>query len=219
VVEPYPEERDLKELISEHEALRREILHNETVIMQTLTSTMVIVGAIMGFAFSNVVTDLTVKSFLFFSTEGIIAIAMIQSVDKARLFTEAKLHHLKWETRLSEFRKLHQKKGYGGLIANQLWIYALITLANFGCGAFYAIQSFSSSPIAIFFLGCGLIITICLITYVRMSLNKYVYRHTETFEPVWTAIRAKEEQAINESILTPTAPLKPRFHRLRRFFR
>jgi hypothetical protein len=236
VVEPYPEEPDLKELISEHEALRREILHTETVVTQTATSTIAIVSAIMGFAFSNFVEDPRVKSFLFFAAESIVIIAMMQSLNKVRLiyliasylrvFTEAKLHYLKWETRLSEFRKFQPKKGYRGLIDNQLWVYSFITMTNFACGAFYVVKSCESSPkylpMAIVLLVCGLILTIYLIVDARISCNKYVYRHVETFESVWMGVRAREEQAIhalNEKILTPTIPLKPRFYRIRRFFR
>ncbi len=227
----YPEEPDLKELISEHEALRREILHNETVIMQTVGSTMAIVSAMMGIAFSNIVAAQTVKSFLFFAAESIVIIAMMQSLDKMRLtyliasylrvFTEAKLHHLKWETRLSEFRKFQPKKGYGGLIDNQLWVYSFIALTNFACGAYNVHQSYPSSKIANFLLACGLILTIYLIVNARINCNKNVYRHVETFESVWTGVRAREEQAIhalNERVLTPTIPLNRRFHRLRRFF-
>jgi hypothetical protein len=232
LVEPYPEEPDLKELISEHEALRREILHNETVVMQTVTSTIAIVSAMMGFAFSEFVKNLTVKSFLFFAAESLVIIAMMQSLDKVRLtyliasylrvFTETKLHHLKWETRLSEFRKFQPKKGHRGLIDNQLWVYSFIALINFACGAFYVVQSYPSSQIAIFLLACGLILTMYLIVNARINCNKYVYRHVETFESVWTGVRAREEQAIhalNERMLMPTAPLNRRFHRLRRFFR
>jgi hypothetical protein len=228
----YGEEPDLKELISEHEALRREILHNETVIMQTVTSTMAIVTAMMGAAFSEVVKDEMAKSFLFFAAESVVFVAMMQSLDKLRLiyltasylrvFTEAKLHHLKWETRLSEFRKLQPKKGYRGLIDNQLWGYSFIALINFAWGAYYAHESSKSNQIVILLLSCGLILTIYLIVNARINCNKYVYRHVETFESVWTGVRAREEQAIhalNERILTPTAPLNQRFHGLRRFFR
>jgi hypothetical protein len=232
LLEPYPEEPDLKELISEHEALRREILHNETVIMQTVTSTMAIVTAMMGAAFSEVVKDEMAKSFLFFAAESVVFVAMMQSLDKLRLiyltasylrvFTEAKLHHLKWETRLSEFRKLQPKKGYRGLIDNQLWGYSFIALINFAWGAYYAAKASQFSPIVIFLLVCGLILTIYLIVNARINCNKYVYRHVETFESVWIGVRAREEQAIhalNERMLMPTAPLNRRFHRLRRFFR
>jgi hypothetical protein len=232
LVEPYPEEPNLKELISEHEALRREILHNETVIMQTVTGTMTIVTAMMAAAFGDVVKNDMAKSFLFFAAESVVIIAMMQSLGKLRLiyltasylrvFTEAKLHHLKWETRLSEFRRFQPKKGHRGLIDNQLWVYSFIALINFACGAFYVVKSYPSEQIAIFLLACGLILTIYLIVNARINCNKYVYRHVETFESVWTGVRAREEQAIhalNERILTPTPPLNRRFHGLRRFFR
>jgi hypothetical protein len=226
----YPEEPDLKELIAEHEALRREILHNETVIMQTVTSTMAIVSAMMGFAFSDFVKDLTVKSFLFFTAESVVIIAMMQSLDKVRLtyliasylrvFTESKLHHLKWETRLSEFRKSQSKKGYGGLIDKQLWVYSFIALTNLACGAFYALQSSKFSLIVILLLACGLILTIYLMIYARTSCNRYVYRHVETFESVWMAIRLKEEQAAHAlASKTLTATLTPKRHGLRGSFR
>jgi hypothetical protein len=202
------------------------------VIMQTVTSTTAIVSGIMGLAFSNFVTDSTVKSFLFFIAESVVVIAMMQSLGKLRLtyliasylrvFTEAKLHHLKWETRLSEFRKFQPKSGYGGLIKKQLLVYSFIALTNFACGAFYALQSSKFSPIVISLLACGLITTIWWIVSARISCIKYVYRHVETFESVWMTIRTTEEQAIhafNEKILTPTIPMKPRFYRLQRFFR
>jgi FtsH-binding integral membrane protein len=197
LAESYGEEPDLKELISEHEALRREILHNETVIMQTVTSTMAIVTAMMGAAFSNVVENEMAKSFLFFAAESVVFVAMMQSLDKLRLiyltasylrvFTEAKLHHLKWETRLSEFRKLQPKKGYRGLIDNQLWGYSFIALINFAWGAYYAVKAAQSSPMAaqaspitVVLLVCGLILTIYLIVNARINCNNYVYRHVET---------------------------------------
>jgi hypothetical protein len=182
LVEPYPEEPNLKELISEHEALRREILHNETVIMQTVTGTMTIVTAMMAAAFGDVVKNDMAKSFLFFAAESVVIIAMMQSLGKLRLiyltasylrvFTEAKLHHLKWETRLSEFRKFQPKSGYSGLIDKQIWVYSFIALINFACGAFFVVKPYESKPIPIFLLvllACGLILTIYLIVNARID--------------------------------------------------
>jgi hypothetical protein len=204
VMEPRLNEQDLKELVLEHEQLRREILHNEIIIMQTLTATLAIVAAIMSFALSTAIQDLP-KSVLFLVAESVAIIAMMQSTDKARhtyliasylrVFTEAKCSHLKWETRLLKLRKSHPQQGYGGLIRNQVWLYTFVASTNFALGSWYALQSPKSLPA--FYMIAGLVIiwlgvTARLIRVAWTRLSKYVYNHMETFEKAWEGIRDQE---------------------------
>lgn len=202
MLEPHLNEQGLKELIAEHEQLRREILHNEIIIMQTLTATLAIVAAIMGFAFSAAVQGLA-KSVLFFVAESVTIIAMMQSTDKARhtyliasylrVFTEEKLYHLKWETRLLKLRESPRQWGYGGLIRNQVWLYTFITSTNFVLGSWYALKSFiNTSPLYMvtILVVDGLGITTVLLIYEAWDrLDKYVYKHKETFEEAWQKIK------------------------------
>lgn len=204
---PQRDEQDLKQLISEHEQLRREILHNETIIMQTLTATISIVAIVMGLAFSIAVKDLAVKSFLFFFSESVAMIAMLQSTDKGRhtfliasylrLFTEAELHHLKWETRLLEFRKSNPELGYSSLIGNHLWIYTSIAVVDFVLGSGYAIESFKNSTVLHTVI--GLLVLILCVTTLRIRdawilYSKYVRNHRETFENKWMEVKKSEDK-------------------------
>lgn len=202
--EPHRDEQELKELMAEHEQLRREILHNEIIIMQTLTATLAIVAAIMSFAFSNAIQGLA-KSILFLIAESIAIIAMMQSTGKARhtyliasylrVFTEEKLDHLRWETRLLKLCKLHPQRGYGGLIHNQVWLYIFITSTNFMLASWYALKDFRNSLADYIVAGLAIVIlgiTMLLIRVARSRLTKYVYNHMETFEEAWEKIRDQE---------------------------
>ncbi len=202
------DDRDLKELLSEHEQLRREILHNETINAQTITATLIIVSAIMGFAFSAAVQEPLVKSALFFIAESVAIIAMFQSTDRGRLtfliasylriFTEERLRHLQWETRLLEFRKLYPKEGYGEYIGNTLLTYTFLILGNFVLASLYAVQAFLNTVIfygVIILLAIGLIITLWLLRIGQNRYTKFVYKHVDTFDSIWKKIRDKEKMS------------------------
>lgn len=204
------QENDLKELLLEHDQLRKEILHNEVLNTQILTATLIVVSALMGFAFSETIPDLTVKGILFFIAEIVALIGILQSTDRGRItfmiasylrtFTEPQLRQLKWETRLMDFRQHSPRQGYGEFIANNLWIYMLIAIANFGLGGWHILQGFQGS-IGLYgiivFLVLWLLITIWLVWTGWSRYNQYVFKHRETFDPIWAKIRDEEEPEVS----------------------
>lgn len=208
--EPQQDEQKLKQLITEHEQLRREILHNETIIMQTLTATIAIEALVMGWAFNIAAKDLAVKSFFFFFAECIAMIAMLQSTDKGRHtfliasylreFTEKELHYLQWETRLLKFRISHKNLGYSSLIGNHLLIYTSMAVVNFVLGFGYAIESLKNSTVlhpvirslVLILLLLTSVPTILCVEEARNRYRIYVHKHEKTFDDKWKEVAQKE---------------------------
>lgn len=218
----YPNEQDLRELIAEHEQLRREILHNQTTAMQTMTATMFLVVAVMGFAFT--VENSAIKSIMFFVVQCAIVIGMLQAVETGwvtfliasylRVFTEAKLRHLKWETRLMEFRILHPELTKGGFIRNHLWVYTFINIVNFILGCWYALQELQNLSPAI--MAYAIIILLVLWLIANMLLlkivwdrnSKFIEQYGKTFESKWKKISKNEQnQRTKESGGAEASPL------------
>ena len=63
---PMQEERALKELMTEHDQLRKEILQNDTLEVQILVGTLALTAAAISFASSEVITNALMKVGLFF---------------------------------------------------------------------------------------------------------------------------------------------------------
>lgn len=204
MVASHPNEQDLRELIAEHEQLRKEILHNQTTAMQIMTATLFLVAAVTGFAFSPAVQNFAVKSIMFFVVECAAIIGMLQAVETGwvtfliasylRVFTEAELRHLKWETRLMKFRKRHSELNHGGFIGNQLWIYTFIVIANFILGCWYALQSSQDSTMVVIIslLALWFVATLLLIWAAWSRNSKFINKFGETFETIWKEIREDE---------------------------
>ena len=120
---PMQEERALKELMTEHDQLRKEILQNDTLEVQILVGTLALTAAAISFASSEVITNALMKVGLFFAGGGIATIGLWQTIDLCRgtfliaaylrIFIEPKTQHLRWETRLYKFRQYSFSLGHG----------------------------------------------------------------------------------------------------------
>lgn len=198
-------ENEFAELSLEYSQLRQEILHNGTLNSQTLSTTLAIVGILMGFAFTKEITDGLIKGILFFLAELVTLFVILQTSDRERatfaiasylhVFTETKFEHLKWETRLAKFREQAPKDGFGDFIGNQLWIYMLIIAINFILGAYYIIKSAQNQSyfvLAIIGLIFAFVITLSFIWIGWNRYNRFVLRYKETFENVWKKVRDDE---------------------------
>lgn len=198
-------ENEFTELSLEYSQLRQEILHNGNFNAQTLSTTLTIVGVLMGFAFSQQIPEPLIKGLIFFLAEIITAFVILQTLDRERstfliasylhVFTEKKFQYLKWETRLARFREKAQKDGFGDFIGNQLLIYVLIISINFFLGTYYVIQSTQQQSYFI-------LIVIVLIVAFSISLSfiiegwkrykRYVINYKKTFENKWDEVREEE---------------------------
>lgn len=201
------QEHTLAELMFEYEQLRQEILQNDVLTLQILGATVLLVGTIMGIAFSEAVKSFAVKGVLFFMADVVALVGMLQHTDRGRssfliasylrIFTEDKMRNVQWETRLSKFRKYSHGRGYGKFISDQLWAYVFIVVANFALGGFHILLDFQNSPLfpgVISLLILGLLVTFWLVRVIVRRYIESVFRHQETFDPIWRKVREEENE-------------------------
>src|SRR5215210_2216272 len=103
------DESKTRELLFEYEQLRKEILGNFTLGLQILAGTVTFVAVVMTLGFSEALKSFLAKAALFFVGEAIAFIGLMQTMSLAhstfqiasylRVFTEAELRYVKWETR------------------------------------------------------------------------------------------------------------------------
>lgn len=96
------------EILSQFDKLRAEILHNDTLGLQLLGATLLLVSAAMGFAVQEKTNDL-LRIGIFLGTTYILFISMYQTIDRMRstffiasyirVFLEENTKHIQWETR------------------------------------------------------------------------------------------------------------------------
>lgn len=135
-----------EELMAEYNHLRQEILNSHGITMQIMTFTTVLVGVLMGFAFSNEVTDYTLKALLFMLAGIIGIIGYVQDGDRMRsvymigsyikTFIEPDLTYIQWETRLPEFRTTAPRSTRTHRFFHQRLIYIILIGGNFGLVAY-----------------------------------------------------------------------------------
>lgn len=144
----------LSELTFEYDQLRKEILQNDTLTLQILTIILLLSSALMGFAFSQQLSN-GGKSALFFLVEVVALIGLYQNTEiikstyiiasYIRTFIEPQTSEIKWETRLLQFFKESSdyKKG-GSLITHQRLVYTIIIFVNFCLGSYYFVEAYST---------------------------------------------------------------------------
>ena len=204
---PQEQERTLAELMFEYEQLRQEILQNDVLTLQILGATVLLVGTIMGIAFSEAVKSFAVKGVLFFMADVVALVGMLQHTDRGRssfliasylrIFTEEKMRNVRWETRLAKFREYSHGRGYGEFISDQLWAYVFIVVANFALGSFHILLDFQNSPLfsgVISLLILGLLVTFWLVRVIVRRYIESVFRHQESFDPIWRKVRDEENK-------------------------
>lgn len=189
-----------EELLFEYDQLRKEILHNDTLTIQILGGIVLLAGALMSVAFSEAVTDLWVKGFLFFLVQLIACIGVWQTIDRGRstyviasylrIFVEPKVKDPQWETRLHEFRKRSAKidtsQKYGEFINYQMLTYLFLIIINFFLGAVHVIIEF---PLLAIFVAGNLVVTVWFLRTAWRRLMKYTVDYETAFDGVWREIR------------------------------
>jgi hypothetical protein len=151
---------NLQELLFEYEQLRKENLQNETVVLQIMGASAVLVTAILGVVFSETVQKSSGKGFLLFVATIVLLTGMSQIIDRwrttfriasyLRTFDEGKLKIVRWETRLARLREIGpREEGFGSTSAYQLATFAFLAVATFLLGTGYVVQDIQASPPAL----------------------------------------------------------------------
>jgi len=202
------EQEDLQELLFEYDQLRKEILQNDVLTLQILGTTILLVTAIFSVVFSQALQASTGKGFLFFLATAIAIIGMLQSVDRERssfvnasylrTFTEKKLKHVKWETRLFRFRTTSSRTlGFTALASHQLTIYTILVGVTFLLGTLYTVIAYLAHPlfnVLVISLVVALIVTLGFIYNAWRNHVKYVFKYGNTFDPEWSRIKDEENK-------------------------
>jgi hypothetical protein len=122
------------------EQLHGTIVQNYTRSLQILGATLLIVSAVMGFVFSQDPHSVRGKAVLFLGAEALAIVGLMQSVDRVRststmaaylrVFVEPLLTHVKWESRLLEFRNRRFGRGARGFALGQWMVYVVLIGVN-----------------------------------------------------------------------------------------
>ena len=197
----------IEEFKPEYDSLRQEILHNDTLITQILGGVVVLSSALMSIALSDSVTNLLVKSFLFFFVQAIAYIGLLQTLERERTnfviasylrtFIESKIPSIKWETRLEKFRASSRKASRISYYFNfQVYTYPFLIGINYLLAMYFLYEFFTPSSLSIT-LGIAIFvgILICWLIADAWRLKRInTTHHSLTFDPIWQNIKAGEEQ-------------------------
>lgn len=214
-----------RELLFEYEQLRKEILANFSLGVQILGGTVTFVAVIMTLGFSEAVKSNLAKAALFFVAESISFIGMLQTLSLAhstfriasylRVFTEAELEGIKWETRLHDFRGV-ENQPYREVTGSVRYTYAFVVIVNFVLGSAFALldavpgydfrgfinlhklvlSGLYNSPLTGVFIVITLMITVYLLVPAWKQYGSFVIRYDDTYKSTWGDIRKKEAQRL-----------------------
>src|SRR3990172_1206513 len=130
---------------------------------------------------------------------------MLQSVDRERsafvnasylrTFTESKLKHVKWETRLFKLRTSSSHMlGFTAFASHQLVIYMVLVGVTFVIGTIYSWGDYHTHPL-FYVLIVGLFgITALSICIAWRNHIQYVLKYGNTIDPAWSKIRDEENK-------------------------
>lgn len=191
----------------EYDKLREEILHNSTIILQIQGVTLLITGAIIGVAFSQAISQRPARGLLLYSAIFVSYVGFIQGMDHAkgifiiasylRTFIEDDSTHLKWETRLMDFRKTNPEYGHHRVLSMHL-TYVVIAWISWIAGTIYFVRELrqdSQGWSDLLHLGYYVLITITgtavvLLTYsANNQYNKFIKNYAQTFGGIWEGIK------------------------------
>ena len=202
--EPQQNQNDIQELLFEYEQLRKEILQNDTLVLQIMGGTAVLVTAILGVVFTETVQQTAGKGFLVYVATIVTLLGLSQVIDKhhdtfrtasyIRTFDESKLRVVRWETRLLKLRVLSARdERFGFTSAYQLATYAVLAIFTYLLGTNYFIEDLQSFPR--YFIAGPIVmgvITAWILYGTWITHRRYILKHAETFDPLWNRIRAEE---------------------------
>jgi len=144
-----------------------------------------------------------------------LAHSTFQIASYLRVFTEAELSYVKWETRLHQFRNRLENLPYEELTGSVRYTYAFIVVVNFILGSVFALldavpdfqlggskglQEFvwagvRASPLTCVFLAAALAVTVCLLVVAWRQYRTFVLKHEETYTTRWNSIKESETAA------------------------
>src|SRR5258708_7881689 len=209
------------ELLFEYGELRKEILNNFTLGIQTLGDTVTFVAVIMTLGFSVAIKSYLARAALFFVGEAIAFIGLNQTMNIAnstfqiasylRVFNETELKHVRWETRLHQFRTNLKAVPYEEHTSSVRYTYAFMILVNYilaaacailNAGATLDIHGLKDLPIffwRVFAMAPLTAIVILLTLLVTLFLPRISWRHYRvfvieediTYAAVWNDIRSR----------------------------
>jgi hypothetical protein len=198
----------IDELHIEYNLLRQEILHNDTLILQVLGAALVFIGTTITLAFSERITEPSVRGLLLIFAAAIALIGMSQGIDRARgsfliasylrIFVEPELPALRWETRLAEYRQRTPRVGFGKFINYQMWVYTALAIICLTFATLYILSDTSQTIIPLYprmiLVTCSAIGTLWFLALSWRRFSRFVIHHRETFDPIWRAILQEEKQ-------------------------
>lgn len=210
-----------EELLFEYGELRKEILQNDTLILQIMSVILSLVGLLMGFAITQT-QDTIIQSIIFLVCCLLSCFGVYHSTDRMkntqrisaylRAFIEPKLSGIKWEQRLAVYRSFRNPSRlnpleYFKFMTDQRFIYVTIILINAFLGISALLLSFQGSvtfstatptsmilimaPTQLFWF----IMTSYLITIVTglyLTLSTRNKKYTKSFDLIWARVKSAE---------------------------
>ena len=205
---------DRDELRFMFEQLHGTIVQNYAQSLQILGATITVAVALMGFAFSRETDEPRQKAALFFGAEVLAIFGLLLSVDRARsihtmaaylrVFVEPLLTHVKWESRLLQFRRQGFLRGTGGFTLGQWVVYVAVVVVNCLFGNYYLLQGWTRAEPAFRFIAHAAVLALTLgaLFYAYDLIIRFEWRQAENLDARWQAIKEAEREAQNSKGIT-----------------
>ena len=208
------DQNNLQELLFEHEQLRKEILQNETIALQIMGATAVLVTAILGAVFSQANQEIIGEGFLVYVATFVTLFGLNQIIYRwrsifrtasyLRTFDESRLKLVRWETRLLRLRVLApHDEGYGLASGYQLVTFAFLAVVTYVLGTIYIWQDVQAFPQLVAYLAGPIVMfpfTLWNLYDIWRTHRKCVLKHAETFDPLWNRIKVEEANAAKQEL-------------------
>ena len=196
---------DSKLLEFQYGELRKELLQNPSLVAQVTAAVLAFSGVTLTLMFGEALTEPLLKGIASLTAASISTVAAFILVARSRtavvitsyirVFIESNRAsgELKWETRLSEFRRIAGLPG-GRFVWNQLLLLTLLIIVDSACGAYFLIRQMPTAtdpiPFALHLLELlGLLILIVLAIRAFMAGWFYLGSPDEYLDGVWRTVR------------------------------
>lgn len=190
----------IDQLIFEYDQLRKETLQTDVITLQILAGVLVITTALMSLAFSDKISPNELKSTLFFMTEIVGFIGLLQNTDRVKStiiiasyiknFIEP-IINVKWETRLHRFRSLRPKDMSMNMMTQQRLVYMVIIFANFALWSYHLWLAYANI-FTLVAISVGFIISLSLFILEWRKYNYTNFEGVQEYDRVWQSIRDEE---------------------------
>lgn len=200
---------EAEELRFEYEQRRKELLANDTLVLQIFWAAVVATSAIGSLTISNAINSNTLKGVACFIAWLVVLMSIYQIIDREqsvfiiasylRIFVESETTYMKWDTRLLEFRneqKTGSKRQGFSLAISQLRTLSIILIGTLFLGVWYAWQDVSQSVSLLIALILWFLCTATLLGRLWVSpkgKDRYGIRDLTYFDETWEAVEKKEK--------------------------